>query len=66
MIKFSYYIVTSYFDNFPFFTTCAEINGEFFRISNLEEYFKDGISGVSNEKVNVSSFKLITDKHFTI
>ena len=66
MTNFNYYVVTSYVNNFPFFTTCAEIKGRFFRISNLELYLNDGLSGVTDEEITPKGFKLINSTNFSL
>lgn len=66
MFEFNYYIITSYVNEFPFFTTCAYVDGNYFRISDLSLFLTDGKSGVTNEIVEASSLKLVTSKNFTI
>ncbi|MFV8343608.1 hypothetical protein [Flavobacterium sp. XS2P39] len=66
MLDFNYYVVTSYVNGFPYFTTCASIDDVFYRISDLEKFISDAKSGVSDEKIEPLNFKLISSKHFTI
>jgi len=66
MIDFNYYIVTTYYDNVPFFTTCALVNEKFYRISDFNTFSKDGKSGISDEEVKPDDFKLLTNIHFSI
>ncbi|WP_418263357.1 hypothetical protein [Flavobacterium faecale] len=66
MLEFNYYVITSYVNGFPFFTTCAYVDGVYFRISNLELFLADGKSGVSDEIVQPINYKLVTSKYFTI
>lgn len=66
MIQFDYYLVTSYVGDFPLFTTCAEIGGKYFRISDLKAFSLNGKDGISDEEIIVHSIKLITSKSFTI
>lgn len=66
MLEFNYYVVTSYVNNFPYFTTCAVIDDAFYRISNLADFLSDGKSGISDERVNSSTYKMVTGQHFVI
>ena len=66
MLDFSYYVVTFYVDNFPYFTTCTVIDDVFYRIEDLSKFLSDGKSGISDEKVIHGSFKLVTSQHFSI
>ena len=66
MLEFNYYVVTSYVNDFPFFTTCAVIDDVFLRISDLEAFLTDGKSGISDEKIISTTYKMITSQHFTI
>lgn len=66
MLEFNYYVVTSYVNSFPYFTTCAIIDDVFYRISDLEAFLSDGKSGISDEKIIYGSFKLVTSKNFNI
>lgn len=66
MLEFNYYVITSYVNDFPYFTTCAVIDDVFFRISNLELFLFDGKSGISDEQISHGSFKLVTSKNFNI
>ena len=66
MLEFKYYVVTSYVNGFPYFTTCAVVDNFFYHINNLEKYLTDGKSGISDEKVVHGSFKLVTSQNFNI
>jgi hypothetical protein len=66
MIKFDYYIVTTYFDSVPFFTTCALVNDNFYRISDFDSFIKDGKSGITDEVVTSNGFKLISSINFSV
>ncbi|MBF6659368.1 hypothetical protein [Flavobacterium columnare] len=59
MSLFNYYLVKSLVKDEPFYTTCADIDGRFFRISDLESYLKNGKDGISNEEIIATRYFLI-------